>query len=429
MRLSPIYFRLIKLLAIALLTNQFIPFHALANPQTPERVNSPTSTAAQKSPKALVEEVWQIVERKYIDRNFNQQDWNAVRQRYLNQSYGSYEEAYQAIREMLKLQNDPFTRFLDPVEFKTLQVSSSDVAGIGLQLVNDRDTQAVTIIEPVEDSPAQKAGLLPQDIITEIDGKPIESCGVSSVAALLRGKAGTSVTLGVFRSGQPITFRIQRAPIEIPAVHYRAQETAIGRVGYVRLTQFSAKATQEMKTAIEALEKQNVKGYAIDLRSNSGGLLRTSIDIARMWLDNGVIINSVGRDGKLEQELANNGALIQKPLVVLVDGGSTSASEAFAAALQENQRALLVGTRTLGDNSVQLVQALQNETGFLVTVSKWLTPTGRDINGTGLVPDAVVELTERQRQDLLRERKIGTVADPQFAKALEMLNQKLGSPR
>lgn len=429
MRLSPIYFRFIKLLTIALLTNQFVPFNALANPQTPAPVNSPTSTAAQKSPKALVEEVWQIVERKYIDKNFNQQDWNAVRQRYLNQSYGSYEEAYQAIRKMLELLDDPFTRFLNPVEFKTLQASSSDVAGIGLQLVNNRDTQAVTIIEPIENSPAQKGGLLPQDIITAIDGKPVERKSVSEVAALLRGKAGTSVTLGVLRSGQPLTFRVQRAQIEIPAVQYRVQETTIGRVGYVRLTQFSAKATQEMKAAIEALEKQNVKGYAIDLRSNPGGLFRASIDIARMWLSNGVIITSVDRDGKREQELANNGALTQKPLVVLVDGGSTHASEALAAALQENQRALLVGTQTPGYSSVQLVQGLQNGTGLFVTVSKWLTPAGRDIQGTGLVPDAVVEMTDRQRQELLGERKIGTAADPQFAKALEMLNQKLRTPR
>jgi carboxyl-terminal processing protease len=429
MRLSPIYFRFIKLLAIALLTNQFVSFNALANPQTPAPVNSPASTAAQKSPKALVEEVWQIVERKYIDKNFNQQDWNAVRQRYLNQSYSSYEEAYQAIREMLELLDDPLTRFLNPVEFKTLQAPSSDVAGIGLKLVNNRDTQAVTIIEPMENSPAQKAGLLPQDTITAIDGKSVESKSVSEVAALLRGKAGTSVTLGVLRSGEPITFRVQRAKINISTVQYRADETASGLVGYIRLHEFTSHATQQMKAAIEALEKKNVKGYVIDLRSNPGGLFRASIEIARMWLSNGVIITSVDRDSKREQELANNGALTQKPLVVLVDGGSANGSEVLAAALQENQRALLVGTQTPGYSSVQLVQKLQNETGLFVTVSKWLTPAGRDIQGTGLVPDAVVEMTDRQRQGLLGERKIVTAADPQFAKALEMLNQKLRTPR
>jgi carboxyl-terminal processing protease len=211
MRLSPIYSRFLKLLAIALLTNQFMQPGAIANPSTPEPVNSPTSTTAQDSPKALVDEVWQIVERTYIDGKFNQQDWNAIRQRYLNRSYGSYEEAYQAIREMLKLLGDPFTRFLDPVEFKNLQVHRSDVIGIGLQLTNDRETQAVTIVQPIENSPAEKAGILPQDIITAIDGKPVDKKSVSEVLRLLLDKVGTSVTLSILRSGEPITFRVQRA--------------------------------------------------------------------------------------------------------------------------------------------------------------------------------------------------------------------------
>ena len=253
MRLIPIYFRFIKLLAIALLTNQFVPFNALANPQTPAPVNSPTSTVAQNSAKELLEEVWQIVDRKYIDKNFNQQNWYAVRQRYLNQSYSSVEKGYQAIREMLELLDDPFTRFLNPLEFKALQASSSVVAGTGLQLINDRDTQAVTILEPIENSPAQKAGLLPQDIITAIDGKPVDKKDASEVMTLLGGKVGTSVTLGILRSGEPITFRVQRANLEIIPVRYRTEETAFGRIGYIRFTQFTNTSVQEMNAAIESL--------------------------------------------------------------------------------------------------------------------------------------------------------------------------------
>jgi carboxyl-terminal processing protease len=421
MRLSPINSRFIKLLAIALLTNQFVPFNALANPQTPPPVNFPTSTAAQNSPKALVEEVWQIVERKYIDRSFNQQNWNAVRQGYLNQSYGSYEEAYEAIRGMLKLLGDPLTRFLDPLEFKLLQVSR-DVASIGLLLTNDRDTQSVTIIEPVENYPAQKAGILPQDIIITVDGKLVERKAASEVATLLQGKAGTSVTLGILRSGQPLTFRVQRTNIEIIPVRYRTEETAFGRIGYIRLTQFSFQADQKMKAAIEALEAQNVKGYVLDLRSNPGGLLSASIEISRMWLDRGIIMSMIDRNGIQNYEQANHRALTQKPLVILVNGSSGSASEIVAAALQENKRATLVGTRTFGNNLIQSVRALSNGSGLAVTLAKWLMPAGRDINRTGVAPHVVVELTAHQRQNLLRDRKIGTVADPQFAKALEMLN-------
>jgi carboxyl-terminal processing protease len=428
MRLSPIYFRFIKLLAIALLTDQFVPLNALANPQTPAPVNSPSSTAALNSPKALLDEVWQIVDRNYIDKNFNQQNWYAVRQHYLNQSYGSYEEVYQAIREMLKILDDPFTRFFNPIAFESLQVSN-EATGIGLQLINDRDTQAVTIIEPIENSPAQKAGLLPQDIITEIDGKPVDKKDTNEVTTLLGGKVGTSVTLGILRSGEPITFRVQRANLEIIPVRYRTEETAFGRIGYIRLNEFTKTSVQEMNAAIESLEVQNVKGYVFDLRSNQGGLLSASVDIARMWLDRGLIFSVIRRDGIQDQNQANHSALTQKPLVILVNGSCSSASEIVAAALQENKRATLVGTRTFGNNLIQSVNTLEDGSGLTVTVAKWLTPTGRDINRTGVAPDVVVELTAHQRQNLLRERKIGTVADPQFAKALEMLNQKLGTPR
>ena len=425
MRLSPIYSPFIKLLAIALLTNQLTQRGAIANPSTPEPVNSPTSTTTQESPKALVDEVWQKVERQYIDGKFNMQDWNALRQRYLNRSYGSYEEAYQAIREMLNLLDDPYTRFIDPVEYKRLQRTSDDAAGIGLQLRNDQETQVVTIIEPIQNSPAQRAGLLPKDIITTIDGKSVDRKTVTEVAKLLQGKVGTSITLGIIRNGQPIYFRVQRAKIEIYSLQYRAEETAIGRVGYIRLFEFSSKSAEQMKAAIEALEKQNVKGYVLDLRSNPGGLFQASIDITRMWLDRGIIISTINRDGIQDQKQANHTALTQKPLVILVNDNSASASEVVAAALQENKRASLVGTMTFGNNLIQFIHPLQNGSGLAVTITKWLTPTGRDINQKGLHPDVFLELTDRQHQDLVGDRsKMGTAADPQFAKALEMLNQK-----
>jgi carboxyl-terminal processing protease len=428
MRLSPIYSRSIELLALALLTNQLVQPGAIANPSTLEPVNSPTSTTTQENTKALVEEVWQKVEHSYIDAKLNQQDWNAVRQRYLNRSYGSYEEAYQAIREMLKLLGDPLTRFFDPVEFKNLR-GSSDVAGIGIQLSNDRETQGV-MIEPIENSPAQKAGILPEDIITTIDGKPVDRKTLNEVMALLGGKVETSLTLGILRNGQPITFRVQRANIEIIPLRYRAEETAFGRVGYIRLNQFNAKATQDMQAAIGVLEAQNVKGYILDLRFNPGGVLFASINITRMWLDRGIIVSTIDRNGIKDRHQANHRALTQKPLVILVNGNSASGSEIVAAALQENKRATLVGTRTFGNNLIQSIGTLQNGSGLAVTIAKWLTPTERDINHKGLNPDVVLELTDRQRQDMISDRsKMGTATDPQFAKALEVLNQKLRTSR
>ena len=184
-----------------------------------------------------------------------------------------------------------------------------------------------------------------------------------------------------------------------------------------------------MKAAIEALEKQNVKGYVFDLRYNPGGQLMASIDITRMWLDRGIIVSTIDRNGIQNQMKASNRTLTQKPLVILINDNSASASEIVAAALQENKRASLVGTRTQGYNSIQSVHGLNNGSGLAVTIAKWLTPTGRDINRTGLNPDVVVELTNSQQQNLFRDRKIGTIADPQFAKALEMLNQKFRTSR
>jgi carboxyl-terminal processing protease len=429
MRLSPIYSWFLEVLAIALLAHQFTQPGAIANPSTPEPVNSPPSTTDWRSPKGLVDEVWQIVDRAYIDGKLNQQDWNAIRQRYLNRSYGSYEDAYPAIREMLKLLGDPFTAFYDPVAYQNLQNTTANITQTGLKFINDGETQAVTIIQVSENSPAQKAGILPQDIITAIDGKPVERKAFSEVLTLLQGNLGTYVTLGILRNGQPLTFRIQRAQIEIIPVRYRVEETAFGRVGYIRLLQFSSQTAEDMKAAIEALEKQNVKGYVFDLRSNPGGLLFASIEISRMWLDRGIIFSMIQRDGIQDQNKANNSALTQKPLVILINGDSASASEIVAAALQENQRATLVGTRTKGYNSIQSVKTLENGSGLAVTVAKWLTPRGRDINRTGLNPDVVVELTNSQQQNLFRDGKIGTIADPQFAKALEMLNQKLRTSR
>ena len=202
---------------------------------------------------------------------------------------------------------------------------------------------------------------MPRDIITAIDGKPVETTAANEVLTLLQGKEGTFVTIGIIRNGQPITVRIQRTnnSIETIPVRYRVEETVFGRIGYIELTQFTSTASQEMKAAIQALEKQNVKGYVFDLRSNLGGLLYPSIEIARMWLDRGIIVSMIERDGIQDQNQANNSALTQKPLVILINDNSASASEIVAAALQENKRASLVGTRTEGYNSIQSVRGLE----------------------------------------------------------------------
>ncbi|MFP4102891.1 carboxyl-terminal processing protease CtpC [Coleofasciculus sp.] len=379
----------------------------------------------QESPKELVDEVWQIIDRQYVDATFNQVDWRTIRNEYLNREYADKEEAYEAIREMLKELEDPYTRFMDPEEFKNMQIDTSgELTGVGIQIAQDEDTKKLVVISPIEDTPAFQAGILAKDLIVKIDGQSTEGMDVNDAVQLIRGKPGTDVTLTIQRDEEEIDYTITRARIEIHPVRSSYRSTPTGGIGYIRLNQFNAIAAQEMREAIKELETQDVNGYILDLRSNPGGLLYSSIEIARMWLDKGKIVSTVNRQGSSNEEVARNRSLTDKPLVVLIDGGSASASEILSGALQDNERATLVGTQTFGKGLVQSVRGLGDGSGLAVTIAKYLTPSGRDINKEGIPPDIVIELTEEQRKELQKDRtKIGTPDDPQYVKALDVLNQ------
>ncbi|MBW4526650.1 MAG: PDZ domain-containing protein [Phormidium tanganyikae FI6-MK23] len=381
------------------------------------------------SPKELVDEVWQVIDRNYVDATFNQVDWKAIRTQYLNRSYKDKAEAYKSIREMLKRLGDPYTRFMDPDEFRNMQIDTSgELTGVGIQLAADEKTKKLTVISPIEGSPASTAGIAAKDIITQIDGKSTEGMDVNKAVTLIRGPVNTQVKLTVLRGTQQLDFNLKRAKIEIHPVRASTQQTPTGKVGYIRLVQFSANAAPEMREAIQKLEKDNVTGYILDLRSNPGGLLYASVDIARMWIQQGGIVSTVDRQGVSDKEDANRRALTDKPLVVLVDGGSASASEILSGALQDNKRGTIVGTKTFGKGLVQSVRSLGDGSGMAVTIAKYLTPNGRDINKHGINPDVVVELSEQQRQALVKDRdKIGTANDPQYVKAMQVLNQSISA--
>ncbi len=379
------------------------------------------------SPKELIDEVWQIVYRQYVDGTFNQVDWQAVRKEYLSKSYTNQEEAYKSIREMLKKLEDPYTRFMNPEEFKNMQVDTSgELTGIGITISQDEKTKQLVVIAPIEDTPAFKMGVIAKDVILEIDGKSTEDMDTNQAVSLIRGEAGTKVRLKILRNGQKKQFDITRAKIEIHPVKYSEKQTPAANLGYIRLNQFSANAAKEMKDAISKLETKNVSGYILDLRGNPGGLLFSSVDIARMWLDKGTIVSTIDRQGEQEREIAKGRALTTKPLVVLVDKGSASASEILSGALQDNKRGTIVGTQTFGKGLVQSVRPLEDGSGLAVTIAKYHTPSGKDINKHGIDPDVKVDLTDAQRQDLwLKERdKLATLEDPQFAKAVEILGKQ-----
>jgi carboxyl-terminal processing protease len=379
------------------------------------------------SPKELIDEVWQIIDKSYVDGTFNQVDWKAVRNDYLNRSYTSDEEAYEAIREMLKKLDDPYTRFMNPEEFKNMQVETSgELTGVGIQLTQDEKTKKLVVISPIEDTPAFKAGIQAKDIITKIDGKSTDGMDTNQAVSLIRGQVNTEVILTILRNSKELEFKLKRAKIEIHPVRHSVQKSPIGEVGYIRLNQFSANAASEMRSAIKDLEQKKVTGYILDLRSNPGGLLFGSIEIARMWLKEGTIVSTVDRVGEADRQTANQKALTDKQLVILVDGGSASASEILSGALQDNKRAVLVGTKTFGKGLVQSVRGVGNGAGLAVTIAKYFTPNGTDINHAGIEPDFKIELSDAQKQDLRSDRdKIGTNSDPQYAKAMEVLTNRI----
>jgi carboxyl-terminal processing protease len=391
-----------------------------------------------ESSKEIVDEVWQIVYREYVDGTFNGKDWRAIRQEYLGRTYNNDEEAYDAIREMLKELGDPYTRFMDPREFQNMRIDTSgELTGVGIQIRQEEETGKILVESPIEGTPAFRAGIFGNDIIVKIDGVSTEGMSLEDAVSKIRGKRGTQVVLTILRQTKQgdqvkeeiLDFPMIRDIIQIHPVRFEVldQNADVGKIGYIRLNQFSAQASGEMKDAIEKLEDQGVKGYVLDLRSNPGGLLSASVDIARMWIDDGTIVSTVNRQGTVDLEAANHKALTDKPLVVLVDGGSASASEILSGALQDHHRAVLVGTQTFGKGLVQSVRELNNsEAGLAVTIAKYLTPSGRDINKHGIHPDVVFDLTDEQRQTLSRQRNlIGTFEDPQFVKAFDVLSEEI----
>jgi carboxyl-terminal processing protease len=385
----------------------------------------PVRAELQDSPKVIVDEVWQTIDHEYVDGTFNHTDWQATRQRLLNQNYTSREQAYDAIRTALKQLGDPYTRFLDPKQYQALNEQSivGELSGIGIQMEQNQQTKQLVVMETVENAPALKAGVKAGDLIKAIDGKPTQGMTVEQASKLIRGKAGTQVTLRLARSGRSeFNVKITRANIEVPKVTYNLRQENSRRIGYIRLSEFSATSPAQMRRAIQNLKAKQVDGFLLDLRGNPGGLLTSSIEIARMWMNNGGIVQTVNRAGGKEELKANQTALTKKPLVVLVDGNSASASEILTGALKDNKRAVVVGTTTFGKGLVQELHQLSDGSGLAVTIEHYFTPNGTDIHHKGIQPDVRVDLTQAQERELgTHPALIGTHADPQYARAIAVL--------
>ena len=380
------------------------------------------------SPKEVMDQAWQIVFRDYLDTTgkYTVDQWRKLRRDLLAKTYGSPKDAYEAIRGMLGTLDDPYTRFLDPREFKEMQIDTSgELSGVGIQLSLDKDTKELVVVSPIDGSPASRAGVQPKDVIVSIDGTPAKGMSTEDAVKLIRGKAGTTVKLVLRRKGQNIPVPLTREVIELHAVTHQVNTTPDGqRVGYIRLRQFNANATKDMRAALQDLELKGVQGYVLDLRSNPGGLLVASVEIARQWLNEGVIVSTKTRDGIQDIKRATGRALTVKPLVVLVNEGSASASEILSGALQDNNRAVLVGQKTFGKGLVQSVRGLSDGSGMTVTIAKYLTPRNRDIHKHGIDPDVPAKMGDKEAQGL-RLEDLGTRKDSQYRVAESTLVKQL----
>lgn len=394
-------------------------------------LGSSTAAIISDSPKEVMDEAWQIVFRDYLDTTgkYTEDRWKILRRDVLNKSYGNTKDAYEAIRGMLATLDDPYTRFLDPREFKEMQIDTSgELSGVGIQLSLDKDTKELIVVSPIDGSPASRADVKPKDVITQINGKSTKGMSTEDAVKLIRGPVGTKVSIQLRRNKtQLVIVDLIRDRIEIHAVDSRLNTTPDGsKVGYIRLKQFNANATKDMRAAIRELEAKGVQGYVLDLRSNPGGLLMASVEIARQWLDDGVIVSTKTRDGVQDIKRASGKALTKAPVVVLVNEGSASASEILSGALQDNNRAILVGQKTFGKGLVQSVRGLSDGSGMTVTIAKYLTPSGRDIHKYGIQPNITAKLSEDDAKNLKFDQ-LGTKNDTQYKVAENALTKQLNA--
>ncbi len=369
----------------------------------------------------LVLQSWRLVNQSYLDDTFNDQNWWLIRQRSLEKPFHNREEAYTAIEGMLATLDEPFTRFLRPEQYRNLQVSTSGaLSGVGLQINLNPETGNLEVIAPLAGSPAEAAGIKTRDRILEIDAIDTKSLSLDEAAARMRGPKGTTVSLTIQANDQnELNIRqvnLIRDRISLSPVFANLdQENSKSAIGYIRLSQFSANATQEVAQAIKKLQKEGANSYILDLRNNPGGLLQAGIEIARLWLPKGTVVYTVNRQGIQDSFAAMGAALTDAPLAVLVNPGTASASEILAGALQDNGRALLVGEKTFGKGLIQSLFELSDGSGLAVTVAKYETPNHKDIHKLGIAPDKVVA------QGPISYQQIGTEVDLQYQAAVQVL--------
>ena len=307
---------------------------------------------------------------------------------------------YGALKGMLA-SLDPYSQFMDPDTYNEMKVETEgEFGGIGIEITIKDDL--LTIITPIEDTPAYKVGLKAGDRIVKIDGAITKDLTLIEAVKKLRGKPGTDVNVIVLRESEKklLEFKITRSIIKIDSI--KKAEFLEPGIGYIRLIEFQENTPRDLSDALTKLEAENLKGLILDIRNNPGGLLNVAVDVAGKFLEEGkVVVSTKGRveNQNLEFKSKNKNNHLNYPIVVLINGGSASASEIVAGALQDYKRAILVGTKSFGKGSVQTVVPLSDGSAVRLTTSKYFTPNGRSIHGEGIMPDIVIEYQDVAKKD------------------------------
>jgi len=361
----------IKIMLVTLLLAMSLVLSSVAGCSPGVHTQAPPSSGQDLD---IVEEVWDIIFQDYVERD--SLDADALRQG--------------AIRGMLEALDDPYTSYLDAEAY---QLSLSDLKGefegIGAH-ITVKDKQ-LTIVAPVADSPADKAGIKAGDKILEIDGMSTSEMSLAEAVLFIRGPKGTSVRFLVLHQGEaePVEIEIVRAEIEVTSVRFEMR----GDIAYISITNFSKRTDDELSPVLDSIADEEAAGIILDLRTNPGGLLQAVIDVASYFLTEGIVVNIVDNQGDHDtMSVKRERDTTDLPLVVLVDSYSASGSEILAGALQDYARATIAGRKTFGKGSVNVLRQLEDGSALYITTARWLTPDGHLIEGEGITPDYELEL-------------------------------------
>ncbi|MBU1888087.1 MAG: S41 family peptidase, partial [Candidatus Omnitrophica bacterium] len=307
---------------------------------------------------------------------------------------------YGALKGMLS-SLDPYSQFMDPETYNEMKIETEgEFGGIGIEITIQDNL--LTIITPIDDTPAFKIGLKAGDKIVKIEGEITKDLTLIEAVKKLRGKPGTNVNITVLRESEKklLDFAIIRSIIKLESI--KKAEIIESGIGYIRLAEFQEKTQRDLETSLNKLERDGIKGLILDLRNNPGGLLDSAVDVSGKFLEEGqVVVSTKGRveNQNLIFKSRNKNKHLDYPLVVLVNGGSASASEIVAGAIQDNRRGLIIGTKSFGKGSVQTVVPMSDGSAVRLTTSKYFTPSGRSIHGEGIMPDIVVEYKDQPKED------------------------------